>query len=175
MRFAGTEFTWQALIGCGFLVAAVAVYQAPQTQETGFAIIALMLVSVALFTPFLMWKLFNSLSYSLRWVRARWFFADAASSMSYRGVATMAFMLALSANIGVETMVGSFRDTTDKWLTQRLAADLYIYPTNNAAARMSNWLSEQPEVDSVWWRWEKDVSSAKGSIQVVSTGPQKAS
>ncbi|MCY9827220.1 ABC transporter permease [Vibrio chagasii] len=173
MRFAGTEFTWQALIGCGFLVAAVAVYQAPQTQESGFAIIALMLVSVALFTPFLMWKLFNSLSYSLRWVRARWFFADAASSMSYRGVATMAFMLALTANIGVETMVGSFRDTTDKWLTQRLAADLYIYPTNNAAARMSNWLSEQPEVDSVWWRWEKDVASPVGSIQVVSTGPSE--
>ncbi|WP_299691501.1 ABC transporter permease [uncultured Vibrio sp.] len=170
MRFAGTEFTWQALIGCGFCVAAIAVYQAPQTQASGFAIIALMLVSVALFTPFLMWKLFNSLSYSLRWVRARWFFADAASSMSYRGVATMAFMLALTANIGVETMVGSFRDTTDKWLTQRLAADLYIYPTNNAAARVSKWLSAQPEVESVWWRWEKDVASPAGNIQVVSTG-----
>ncbi|MGF1756031.1 ABC transporter permease, partial [Vibrio makurazakiensis] len=136
VRFAGTEFTWQALIGCAFCIAAVAVYQAPQTQESGFVIIALMLVSVALFTPFIMWKLFNSLSYSLKWVRARWFFSDAAASMSYRGVATMAFMLALSANIGVETMVGSFRDTTDKWLTQRLAADLYIYPTNNSAARM---------------------------------------
>jgi putative ABC transport system permease protein len=173
MRFAGTEFTWQAMIGCGLLVAAVAVYQAPQTQESGFAIIALMLVSFALFTPFLMWKLFNGLSYSLRWVRARWFFADAASSMSYRGVATMAFMLALSANIGVETMVGSFRHTTDKWLTQRLAADIYIYPTNKSADRMSRWLSEQPEVDSVWWRWEKDVASATGNIQVVSTGPSE--
>ncbi|NOH98516.1 ABC transporter permease [Vibrio sp. 99-70-13A1] len=173
LRFAGSEFIWQALIGCAFCVAAVAVYQAPQTQESGFAIIALMLVSVALFTPFIMWKLFNSLSYSLRWVRARWFFADAAASMSYRGVATMAFMLALTANIGVETMVGSFRDTTDKWLTQRLAADLYIYPTNNAAARMSNWLSDQPEVDSVWWRWEKDIATPKGSVQVVSTGPSE--
>ncbi|GAK20564.1 AttF component of AttEFGH ABC transport system [Vibrio sp. JCM 19052] len=126
-----------------------------KTQESGFAIIALMLISVALFMPFLMWHMFQSFSYSLRWVRVRWFFADAAASMSYRGVATMAFMLALAANIGVETMVGSFRDTTDKWLSQRLAADLYIYPTNNSAARMSSWLKEQPEVDSVWWRWEK--------------------
>lgn len=170
VRFAGTEFSWQALIACAFCVAAIAVYQAPKTQETGFAIIGLMLVSVALFTPYIIWKLFNALSYSLRWVKARWFFADAAASMSYRGVATMAFMLALTANIGVETMVGSFRDTTDKWLSQRLAADVYIYPSNNSAARMSTWLTAQPEVNTVWWRWEKDVSTAGGPIQVVSSG-----
>lgn len=170
VRFAGTEFTIQALLACALCVAAIAIYQAPQTQESGFAIVALMLLSVALFTPFLIWKVFDSLSYSLKWVKTRWFFADAAASMSYRGVATMAFMLAMAANIGVETMVGSFRDTTDKWLSQRLAADLYIYPNNSAAARMSGWLSKQPEVDSVWWRWEKEVNSNKGVLQVVSTG-----
>ncbi|MDC5840385.1 ABC transporter permease [Vibrio europaeus] len=170
VRFAGAEFTIQALIACACCVAAIALYQAPQTQETGFAIIALMLLSVALFTPYIIWKVFESLSYTLRWVKVRWFFADAAASMSYRGVATMAFMLAMAANIGVETMVGSFRETTDKWLTQRLAADLYIYPNNSAAARMSTWLTKQPEVDSVWWRWEKDISTDKGALQVVSTG-----
>ncbi|MDF5501803.1 FtsX-like permease family protein, partial [Vibrio parahaemolyticus] len=109
MRFAGREFSWQALAACAFCVAAIAVYQAPKIQETGFAIIALMLVSVALFMPFIMWHMFQSFSYTMRWVRVRWFFADAAASMSYRGVATMAFMLALAANIGVETRVGSWR------------------------------------------------------------------
>ncbi|WP_159652407.1 ABC transporter permease [Vibrio atypicus] len=170
VRFAGTEFSIQALLACALCVAAIAIYQAPQTQESGFVIIALMLLSVALFTPFLIWKVFDGFSYSLRWVKARWFFADAAASMSYRGVATMAFMLAMSANIGVETMVGSFRDTTDKWLSQRLAADLYIYPNNNAAARMSTWLGKQPEVDKVWWRWEKELNTSRGALQVVSTG-----
>ncbi|MCU8160380.1 FtsX-like permease family protein [Vibrio vulnificus] len=171
VRFAGKEFAWQALAACGFAVAAIAVYQAPKTPESGFTIIALMLMSVALFMPFLMWKVFNSFSYTLRWVNLRWFFADMAASMSYRGVAMMAFMLALAANIGVETMVGSFRDTTDKWLTQRLAADLYIYPTNNSAARLSNWLEAQPEVDEVWWRWEKELADERDIVQVVSTGP----
>ncbi|MDF2152398.1 ABC transporter permease [Vibrio sp. CAU 1672] len=170
MRFAGKEFSWQAFAACACCVMAIAVYQAPKTQESGFTITALMLVSVALFLPFLMWHLFQKFSFSLRWVRARWFFADAAASMSYRGVATMAFMLALAANIGVETMVGSFRDTTDKWLNQRLAADIYIYPTNNSAARMSSWLKEQPEVDMVWWRWEKELSTDFGALQVVSSG-----
>lgn len=82
----------------------------------------------------------------------------------------MAFMLAMAANIGIETMVGSFRDTTDKWLSQRLAADLYIHPNSSSAARLSSWLTKQPEVKSVWWRWEKETSTPEGSLQIVSTG-----
>ncbi|MCK6265811.1 ABC transporter permease [Vibrio sp. ZSDE26] len=174
VRFAGTEFSFQALLACAFCVAAVAIYQVPQTQSSGFILMALMLMSVALFTPFIIWKLFTSFTYSMRWVKLRWFFADAAASMSYRGVATMALMLAMAGNIGVETMVGSFRDTTDKWLTQRLAADIYIYPTNNSAARLSSWLQKQPEVAGVWWRWEKEEATKQGVLQVVSTGASDA-
>lgn len=170
VRFAGNEFKYQALFACALCVAAIAIYQVPKTQQSGFAIIGLMLLSVALFTPYIIWTLFTSFSYTLRWVKVRWFFADAAASMSYRGVATMAFMVALAANIGVETMVGSFRDTTDRWLSQRLAADIYLYPSNNAASRMSQWLGKQPEVGAVWWRWEKEFSSQHGLVQIVSTG-----
>ncbi|MCG9787236.1 ABC transporter permease [Vibrio mediterranei] len=170
MRFTGAEFTWQAFVACGFCVAAVAIYQAPKSQNSGYAIIVLMLLSVALITPFITWKIFTLFSYSLRWVKVRWFFADAAASMSYRGVANMAFMLAMAANMGVETMVGSFRDTTDRWLTQRLAADIYVYPTNNNAVRMSKWLEAQPEVDRVWWRWEEEIPTEHGMMQVVSSG-----
>ncbi|NNN45109.1 MULTISPECIES: ABC transporter permease [unclassified Vibrio] len=169
-RFAGVEFTLQAIVACALGVAAIAVYQAPKSQTSGFVIIGLMLLGAALITPYLIWKLFISFSYTLRWVKVRWFFADAAASMSYRGVATMAFMLAMTANIGVETMIGSFRHTTDTWLTQRLAADLYLYPTNSSAAKITQWLNQQPEVQAVWHRWEKDIMSDKGTIQVVSTG-----
>ncbi|CAM3623602.1 ABC transporter permease [Vibrio aquimaris] len=169
-RFSGTEFSLQAAFACVLCIVAIAIYQAPQTQVSGLVIIALMLVSVALFTPYFIWKLFDSLSYVLKWPKARWFFSDAAVSMSYRGVATMAFMLAMAANIGVETMVGSFRDTTDRWLSQRLGADLYIYPSVNSVTRMTGWLSEQPEVESVWWRWEQQIDLVDEKIQAVSTG-----
>jgi len=170
VRFAGREFSWQAILACAFCVAAVAVLQTEQSQESGFLLIALVLISAGLLMPFLVWKLFNGLSFSLPWVKARWFFADCAASMSYRGVASMAFMLALATNIGVETMVGSFRETTDKWLTQRLAADVYVTPPNNLASRIGSWLMVQPEVDDVWWRWEKELPSSAGALQVVSTG-----
>lgn len=170
IRFTGKEFSLQALVACGLAVAAIAVYQAPHTEGSGYAIITFMFLSTALMTPFIIWKVFDTFSYILPWVKVRWFFADAAASMSYRGVATMAFMLAMAANIGIETMISSFRDTTDKWLNQRLAADVYVYPHNNVASRMSVWLKAQPEVNAVWWRWEKEVQTSKGIIQVVSTG-----
>ncbi|USD64164.1 ABC transporter permease [Vibrio sp. SCSIO 43136] len=170
VRFAGTEFSWQAGLACVFVVAAVAVSQAEQDQQTGYALLGLTLISIGLMMPFFVWKLFNALSFTLPWVKARWFFADCAASLSYRGVASMAFMLALATNIGVETMVGSFRETTDKWLAQRLAADIYVTPPNHIAARIGSWLSDQPEVEDVWWRWEKEVPSKRGTLQVVSIG-----
>ncbi|GAL29465.1 AttF / AttG component of AttEFGH ABC transport system [Vibrio variabilis] len=73
MRFTGAEFTWQAFVACGLCVAAIAIYQAPKSQNSGYAIIVLMLLSVALITPFITWKIFTLFSYSLRWVKLRWF------------------------------------------------------------------------------------------------------
>lgn len=170
IRFAGREFGLQAFFACVCTVAAVALYQSPTTQEEGFTLIALMLVSVGLVMPYCLWKLFTSFSFTMPWVKVRWFFADIAASMSYRGVAAMAFMLALATNIGVETMVNSFRATTDQWLVQRLSADLYITPTTSSAARMGQWLESQAEVKTVWWRWEKSLQTESGTIQVVSSG-----
>lgn len=170
VRFAGREFAWQAIASVFLCLSAVILYQLPSSPEYGFIIVALLLLSVALFMPYVLFELFSALSYSLRWVKLRWFFSDAASSMSFRGVAVMAFMLAMSANITVETLVGSFRATTESWLSQRLASDIYIYPTNTAASRMSNWLSQQPEVDQVWWRWEVDLPTKQGQLEAVSTG-----
>jgi putative ABC transport system permease protein len=100
----------------------------------------------------------------------RWLFFDAAASLSYRGIAAMAFMLALASNIGMETMVGSFRNTTENWLEQRLAADIYIRPSMNMAPRISTWLQQQPEVDQVWWSRQKATRSNNGTIQVMSIG-----
>lgn len=170
VRFAGKEFMWQALAAGVFCLIAVAMFQLPATPQHGFVIVALLLLSVALFMPYVIFELFSALSFSLRWVKLRWFFSDAASSMGYRGVAVMAFMLAMSANIMVETLVGSFRATTESWLNQRLAADIYIFPTSHSASRMSNWLNKQADVEDVWWRWEVDLPTKSGVREVVSTG-----
>ena len=170
IRFAGREFTLQAIFACICIVAAVTLYQTTKSQAEGFTLIALLLVSVGLMMPFFLWRLFLSFSFTMPWVKVRWFFSDLGASLSYRGVAAMAFMLALATNIGVETVVGSFRQTTDQWLVQRLSADLYITPTITSSARIGQWLPLQPEVKNLWWRWEKSLQTDTGSLQVVSSG-----
>ncbi|WP_305815418.1 ABC transporter permease [Photobacterium leiognathi] len=170
IRFSGREFAWQALFSGIFILVAFAIYQLPHGQLAGFALIAFILIASGLFMPFLLWKLFLGLGKVCRSAQLRWFFNDAAASLSYRGVAAMAFMLALASNIGMETMVGSFRNTTESWLEQRLAADIYIRPSMNMAPRISKWLQEQPEVEQVWWSWQKETPSEAGTIQVMSIG-----
>ncbi|MGO1298528.1 MAG: ABC transporter permease, partial [Vibrio sp.] len=170
IRFAGREFALQAILAFILIIAAFVLNYLPKTQMQSFVLIGLILLSAALLTPYIIWKTFDILSFRLPWVKVRWFFADAAASMSFRGIATMAFIIAMAANIGVETIVGSFRITTDKWLDERLAADLYLYPSSDKASVVSHWLEKQPEVSAVWWRWEKDVSSNQGTLQMVSTG-----
>jgi len=76
----------------------------------------------------------------------------------------------MSANITVETLVGSFRATTENWLSQRLAADIYIFPTNSSAAGMRHWLTQQPDVNDVWWRWKLALPTKSGVLEVVSSG-----
>ncbi|GAD79161.1 FtsX-like permease family protein [Vibrio ezurae] len=173
IRFAGKEFFWQAVLAAIFLFLAVFILQFGEGIYAGFSVLALMLIGIGLMVPYIIFELFTYLAYRLHWVKARWFFADAAASMSYRGVALMAFMLAITANVGVETMVGSFRDTTDKWLSQRLAADVYVQPTANAAPRMLKWLEKQPEVKEVWLRRETELTTLDGNINLVSSGQSK--
>lgn len=173
VRITGREFALQALFSCVFIGAAFAVYQLPHGQLAGFVLIAFILIASGLMMPFLLWQLFQGLGRVVKDARLRWFFSDAAASLSYRGVAAMAFMLALSSNIGMETMVGSFRTTTETWLNQRLAADIYVRPPTNVAPRMSKWLAEQPEVDQVWWQWRKEMQTDTGTLQAMSVGSTK--
>ncbi|MUJ36155.1 ABC transporter permease [Aliivibrio fischeri] len=169
-RFAGKEFEVQAIIACVILVAAYLINLLPHSHRNGFMLIGFLMISIGLLTPFIIWKFFDWLSYTLPSAKARWFFSDSAASLSYRGVAAMAFMLALASNIGVETMVGSFRATTNNWLEQRLAADIYIEPSKASAGRISYWLEKQPEVKSVWRQWKIDYQTEFGNLEIISSG-----
>jgi len=58
--------------------------------------------------------------------RLNWLIADSRWLLGPASLALMALTLALVANSGLNTMIGSFRQATDNWLEQRLAAQLYL-------------------------------------------------
>lgn len=62
------------------------------------------------------------------------------------------------------------QETTDRWLNERLAADLYVYSSPSSQKEMTDWLVQQDAVQSLWKRWERDIPSDQGLLQIVSTG-----
>lgn len=173
VRVTGKEFAWQAGLAVVLSVMATALYFWAHDHITGFVVIALVLIAAGLFMPYFMWCGFHWIARAVTSIRLRWVFSDASASLTYRGVAAMAFMLALATNIGMETMVGSFRHSTETWLEQRLAADVYVRPPMTLAPALVNWLEDQPEVEQIWSQWRLKLQTSQGQWQIMSIGPTR--
>ncbi len=111
-----------------------------------FLCLAALLIGAALILPGVM-------SVALRFLPTRgafseWVLADTRQQIPGLSLALMALLLALSANIGVSTMVGSFRSTFIGWLDQRLASELYITAADpSEAAFLMDAI--RPDVDAI--------------------------
>ena len=129
-----------------FVSAALAV--AGSGLVAGFVMLALLLLGAALLLPQLLAALLKSAEAQARSPIAEWFWADTRQQLPGLSLALMALMVALAANIGVSTMVGSFRDTFTGWLDQRLAPEIYLDAgTEPRAAEITDWLA--PRVDAI--------------------------
>ncbi|WP_083481087.1 FtsX-like permease family protein, partial [Jannaschia donghaensis] len=100
----------------------------------GFLCLGALLLGVALVLPPLLSLVLDFGSRAAKGAVAQWLWADARQQVPALSLALMALLLALAANIGVGTMVGSFRATFTGWLDQRLAAEVYLYASDEAQA-----------------------------------------
>ena len=118
----------------------------------GFSILGGLLLGAALILPLLLALFLLVMQrWSTRPVTA-WFWADTRQQLPGLALALMALLLALSANVGVGTMVSSFRLTFTGWLDQRLAAELYVTArTETEATALREWLT--PRVDAILPVW----------------------
>ncbi|MGV6849409.1 MAG: FtsX-like permease family protein [Marinibacterium sp.] len=138
----------QAMLGAGLIVAGAGVVWIWDGLWAGFAFLGGLMVGAALLLP-------GALALVLRWaaLRARgplaqWVWADMRAQLPGLSLALMALLLALATNVGVGTMVSSFRLTFDDWLDQRLSADLYLrLTTPEQTEEIRQWL--QGRADAV--------------------------
>jgi putative ABC transport system permease protein len=100
----------------------------------GFALLGCFLIGAALALPILVRPLLAYAEKAARTPVARWFWADTRQQLPGLSLALMALLLAISANIGVATMVSSFRLTFVAFLDQRLAPELYVETANAVQA-----------------------------------------
>lgn len=100
----------------------------------GFAMLGALLIGGALALPPLLSVALRAGEGLARGPVAQWFWADSRQQLPGLSLALMALMLAMAANVGVSTMVSSFRLTFVQFLDQRLAAELYVSAADGAQA-----------------------------------------
>jgi putative ABC transport system permease protein len=100
-----------------------------------FAAVACLFVGAALVLPWLLSAGLAAAAARSRSPLWQWFWADTGQQLPGLSLALMALLLALAANVGVGTMVASFRQTFAGWLDQRLASELYLTARSEAEAQ----------------------------------------
>jgi len=124
----------QAFGGLFLLLVAVVFGLLGNSLVAGFICLAAMLLGAALLVPLTLTLVVSLFSRIGTGAVAQWIWADTKHQIQPMSLALMALMLALAANVGVSTMVGSFRSTFTGWLDQRLASDLYVTTRTPAEA-----------------------------------------
>jgi putative ABC transport system permease protein len=147
-RASETTFAAQALLALLLFAGGVAALAFGSGVVAGFTVLASLLLGAALLLPALLASVIGLGQRLARGPLAQWFWADTRQQIPGLSLSLMALLLALSANIGVGTMVGSFRLTFVAFLDQRLAAELYVEARSpQESAALQAWLA--PRVDAV--------------------------
>ena len=123
---AGRSARVQAVVAVGLLITALLIGAMADGLAWGFALLACLLIGAALGLPAVLGGLLTLAQGRAHGVIAQWFWADTRQQLPGLSLALMALLLAMAANVGVSTMVSSFRMTFTAFLDQRLASELYI-------------------------------------------------
>lgn len=138
---------WQAAAGLLLIAVSMGAALYGSGLAMGFLCLGALLLGAALLLPGVLALLLRLLGICLRGPLMEWVLADTRQQLPGLSLALMALLLALAANIGVTTMVGSFRMTFLGWLDQRLVSELYVTARDNEeAARIRTFLA--PMVDT---------------------------
>ncbi|WP_276121406.1 ABC transporter permease [Pararhizobium qamdonense] len=138
----------------------------------GFGVLGALLLGSVLLLPVVLSLLLAAAQRLAAGPLSSWFWADARQQVSGLSLALMALLLALSANVGVGTMVSSFRLTFTGWLDQRLAAQLYVTARSDAeGSEISNWASTRVDAVLPVWNTQGNFAGQMGQVFGIKDDP----
>jgi putative ABC transport system permease protein len=153
------------------LVLAAILYQRMDSTTEGFILLGLLLFAAA-------WLLPALLALSLRFcgfflaeksLLGRWLVSDGWSQLPAFRTAMMALLLAMTANLGVGTLIDSFRGAFIGWLEVRQSADLYVRGWQIERQQFSGpdksniWLADSHARIGVSTRWRDRPTLIRGA------------
>ena len=131
---AGRRAQVQGILAAVLIGTAIILALTAQGLVAGFAMLAALLIGAALGLPVILSVCLAVGANRAKGVIAQWFWADTRQQLPGLSLALMALLLAMAANVGVSTMVSSFRLTFVGFLDQRLASELYVTATDTVQA-----------------------------------------
>lgn len=162
----------QGVLAAAMIVLGLMLLVWGQGLLAAFGMLALILLGAALALPVVLSAVLDLGMRGARSVLAQWFWADTRQQLPGLSLALMALLLALSANIGVGTMVGSFRLTFTGWLDQRLASELYVTARSEAeAVALREFLVPRSTAILPIWNVEAPLPGGPGEIYGVADHP----
>lgn len=142
-RASRAAFRRQAQAGVALMLVGLSCQWLLGGLVSGFVLLAGLMLGAALVLPLALSQALSRIETRARTPLAEWFWADLRGQLPGLSLALMALLLALATNIGVGTMVSSFRLTFNGWLDQRLASELYITArSDEEGRRIEAWLSD---------------------------------
>lgn len=166
------RFAVQAGLGLSLITAGSLVLFAAEGLLAAFTFLGGLMIGAALLLPLICHSLLRLGLRLTRPAALRWLLADSLLQLPGLSLALMALLLALATNIGVSTMVSSFRLTFEGWIDQRLAADLYLRIEGPAEVdRIANWAREHDLRPLPQWRWQSRSATAPLQIYGVVDDP----
>ena len=129
------------------LVFAVVLYQRMDSATEGFIVLGLLLFAVAWLLPALLALSLRLCGFLLaeKSLLGRWLVSDGWSQLPALRTAMMALLLAMTANLGVGTLIDSFRGAFIGWLEVRQSADLYV-----RGWQIDRQLLSGPDISKTW-------------------------
>ncbi|WP_375254503.1 FtsX-like permease family protein [Yoonia sp.] len=162
---AGRRARLQGVMAAVLLAACTVLIFTAESLIGGFALLATLLIGAALALPIILNAALAAMSARAGSVTGQWFWADTRQQLPGLSLALMALLLAMAANVGVSTMVSSFRLTFTEFLDQRLASELYVR-TENAAQSDALVAFAQGRVDAVLPIQSAEISLAGQPTEV---------
>lgn len=137
-----SRFRLQIMAAIVLLAAAALLALVGQGLLSAFTLLGCLLIGVALALPALTALVLTGFERRAVAPVWSWFWADTRQQLPGLSLALMALLLAVAANIGVSTMVSSFRLTFEGFLDQRLAPELFVQvETAEQSAALESYLT----------------------------------
>ena len=159
------------LSGLILAILALVIYPFIESVLWGFVLLGLVLFAAAWCLPALLAMGLRGLSILLDGKASaisRWLLSDGWAQLPSLRTAMMALLLALTCNLGVESLIGSFRTAFTNWLEQRLTADIYVREHSSGLEQVikdgtaKGWLAANHPRYETSERWQNRPTQIRG-------------